>query len=270
MSESGLHDGRFLRIERMLGREGIERLSRAFVCVIGLGAVGSYATEALARAGVGRLRLVDFDVVRLSNINRQLYALSSTIGVKKCQLARARVLEINPRCEVEAMDTFVHRDTVESVIDSSPTFVVDAIDSFAPKVVLLETLRKREMPTISSMGAALRTDPTLVRVGPLSEVNTCPLAAKVRKALRKIGSPVDIDCVYSTERTDYLPASAKDPGPEEPDDTLVRGRKRRTLGSLPTLTGIFGLVAANHVIRSITLGGGAGHDKKPEAVDRQL
>lgn len=254
MSEGELHDGRFTRIERMIGREGLERLSRAFVCVIGLGAVGSYATEALARAGVGRLRLVDFDEVRLSNINRQLYALQSTVGRKKCELARARVLEINPNCHVEAMEVFVHRDTVDSVIADGPTIVIDAIDSFTPKCVLLETLRRREISMVSSMGAALRTDPTLIRVGPLSGIHNDPLAAKIRKVLRKAEVPVDMTCVYSTERTDHLPQSAKEPSASEADDMLVRGRKRKTLGSLPTLTGMFGLTAANHAIRQIASG----------------
>ena len=191
MNAGELHDGRFTRIERMVGREGLERLSRARVCVVGLGAVGSYATEALARAGVGRLRLIDFDEVRLSNINRQLYALQSTIGRKKCELARERVLEINPACDVEALDLFVHRDTVDAAIAGELTLVIDAIDSFTPKVVLLETVRKRGIPLIASMGAALRTDPTLVRVGPLHEVHNCPLAAKIRKALRKVDVPLD-------------------------------------------------------------------------------
>lgn len=254
MSDGELHDGRFTRVERMIGKAGIERLSHAFVCVVGLGAVGSYATEALARAGVGRLRLVDFDEVRLSNINRQLYALDSTVGRKKCELARERVKLINPKCEVEAMELFVHRDTVDAVLDGGPTLVIDAIDSFTPKCVLLETLRRREIAMVASMGAALRTDPTLIRVGPLSAVHNDPLAAKIRKVLRKADVPLDITCVYSTERIDLLPRSAMEPGASEGDDMLVRGRKRRTLGSLPTLTGIFGLMAANHAIWRIIHG----------------
>lgn len=249
MSESELHDGRFARIERLIGEASLRRLSDAFVVVVGLGAVGSYATEGLARAGVGRLRLVDFDEVRLSNINRQLYALESTIGRKKCELARERVLQINPKCQVEAMDCFVHNDTIDAVLAGEPDLVIDAIDSFTPKAILLESLLRREIPVISSMGAALRTDPTLVRVGPMQKVHGCPLAAKIRKALRKKEMPLDFTCVYSIEPTCHLPPEATHIGSEPMEDSLIRGRKRSTLGSLPTLTGIFGLTAANAAIQ---------------------
>ena len=135
------------------------------------------------------------------------------------------------------------------MLDGQPDLVIDAIDSFTPKVILLETLIRRGIPVISSMGAALRTDPTLVRVGPIGKVAGCPLAAKVRKALRKRGLPLDSTCVYSIEPTHQLPESAMNPGVEHAEDGLVRGRKRRTLGSLPTLTGIFGLTAANAAIQ---------------------
>ncbi len=249
MPDAELHDGRFIRLQRLIGEESLRRLSRSFVVVVGLGAVGSYATEALARAGIGKLRLVDFDEVRLSNINRQLLALGSTLGRKKCELAAARVRDINPRCEVHALDCFVHCDTLDLVLEGEPDLVVDAIDSFTPKVVLLEELIRRNIPVISSMGAALRTDPTMVRVGPMRKVAGCPLAAKLRKALRKKGLPLEFTCVYSLESTCHLPREAIDMGAEENDDCLVRGRKRRTLGSMPTLTGIFGLTAANAAIQ---------------------
>jgi tRNA threonylcarbamoyladenosine dehydratase len=252
MDEPPIHDGRFARIERMVTSAGLARLQRARVTIIGLGAVGSYATEALARAGIGHLRLVDFDEVRLSNINRQLFALESTVGRKKTHVARERVLQINPRCRVEIMDVFVHTDTVDAVLDGGADVVIDAIDALTPKVELLAALRGRNMRMVSSMGAALRTDPSQIRVGTIEEVHHDPLAAKVRKALRKRGIPVDIRCVYSTESTDHLPPAATEPGPStSSEDTYDRGRRRKTLGSLPTLTGIFGLTAANEVLRMI-------------------
>lgn len=251
MDEPPIHDGRFARIERMVTTAGLARLQRARVVVIGLGAVGGYATEALARAGVGHLRLVDFDEVRLSNINRQILALESTVGRKKAHVARERVLQINPACSVEIMDVFVHHDTLETVLAGPIDFVVDAIDAFAPKVELIAALRQRRMPMIASMGAALRTDPSQIRVGSLEDVHHDPLAAKVRKALRKRGCPVDIHCVYSIEPTQHLPRTAIDCDPAACEDIYARGRRRRTLGSLPTLTGIFGLTAANEVIRRI-------------------
>lgn len=251
MDRPSTHDGRFARIERMVTSAGLARLQGARVTVIGLGAVGSYATEALARAGVGHLRLVDFDEVRLSNINRQLFALESTVGRKKAQVARERVLQINPGCCVEIMEVFVHTDTVDAVLAGEVDVVVDAIDAFTPKVELLATLRSRNMRMISSMGAALRTDPSQIRVGMIEDVHHDRLAARVRKALRKRGIPVDIRCVYSTEPTHDLPSAVVQGGQPTAEDTYDRGRRRKTLGSLPTLTGIFGLTAANEVIRMI-------------------
>jgi tRNA A37 threonylcarbamoyladenosine dehydratase len=249
-----LHDGRFVRTERMLGREGMRRLSQARVAVIGLGAVGSYATEALARAGVGYLRLVDFDEVRLSNINRQLYALESTVGRRKVEIAAERVQQINPRCHTDPRPIFVHSDTLGEVLAEPLDAVIDAIDSFTPKLELLAALHRRDVLAISSMGAALRTDPSLLRVGPIAEVHHCPLAAKLRKGLRQRSIEPVLPCVYSTEPTHHLRREAIDPDPSANEDLLVRGRPRRTLGSLPTLTGIFGLTAANYILQRLASG----------------
>jgi tRNA threonylcarbamoyladenosine dehydratase len=239
----------FSRIERMIGADGLARLQACHVAVIGLGAVGSYAVEALARAGIGRLRLVDFDQVRPSNINRQLYALHSTLGQAKAQIARLRVGDINPACRVESMSLFVHRDTLDPVLAGPPDLVIDAIDSLAPKIELLTALVSRGIPIVSAMGAALRTDPAGVRVGPLSEIHHCPLAGKVRKKLRTRSIATDFPCVYSIEPVDLLPSSARGHDETAEEDFPQRGRKRSVLGSLPTLTGIFGLTAANTALR---------------------
>jgi len=238
----------------MVGREGLERLERSRVVVVGLGAVGSYATEALARAGVGHLRLVDFDEVRLSNINRQLHALHSTLGRSKVLVARERILDINPDCQVEALRLFVHRETLDQVLAGPPDLVIDAIDSLTPKVELLAAVQTRCIPVVSSMGAALRTDPQSIRVGPLAQTRICPLAAKIRKALRRRGVSLDLPCVYSVEPLMHLPPGAIDLDGAANEDCLVRGRRRRALGSLPTLTGMFGLAAANKALE-ILLGG---------------
>jgi tRNA A37 threonylcarbamoyladenosine dehydratase len=246
-----LSDERFSRIERMIGRTGLDRLHNSRVTVVGLGAVGSYAVEGLARAGVGHFRLIDFDKIQTTNINRQLYALESTIGRPKCDVAKERVLAINPHCHVEAMNIFVHRDTIDQVLSDSPHLVIDAIDSLSPKVELLASLVTRNIPLIASMGAALRTDPTLIRVGPLSEVRNCPLAKKVRKFLRNRNIPVDFPCVYSIESLTNLPDSAIAPLTESDTPIIDRGRLRRTIGSLPTLTGIFGLTLANSAIKML-------------------
>ncbi|MBI5831138.1 MAG: ThiF family adenylyltransferase [Armatimonadetes bacterium] len=158
---------RFARMELMVGAEGIARLRGSFVVVVGLGAVGSYCVEALARAGVGRLRLVDHDTVHASNLNRQLYALEATLGAPKAMLAAERVLAIDSECRVEPVTQYCDASTLPGLLDGSPDLVCDCIDSFAAKVELLSEARRRGLPLVSSMGAALRTDPTQIRVGTL-------------------------------------------------------------------------------------------------------
>jgi len=244
---------RFRRMEMMLGAEGLARLRAARVTVVGLGAVGSYATEALARSGVGHLRLIDPDIVRESNINRQLYALTSTLGRPKIEVAAARVRDINPDCAVEAIRTFVHVETLDEVLGGDPDVVLDAIDAFTPKLELIAAALERGAPLISSMGAALRSDASRVRVGMLAETVGCPLARKLRSGLRKRGLEPCLPCVYSDEVVDRARVF---PPEELTADELDRGRRRRALGSLPTLTGIFGLTLANEAIKRLVISPG--------------
>lgn len=242
-------EDRLARIRLMLGEEKLERLKKSFVTVVGLGAVGSYAVEGLARSGVGRLRLADFDVIRASNINRQLYALGTTLGRHKASAAAERVLDINPHCRVEPLNLFAGEETFPALLDGNPDLVIDAIDSLGPKAGLIAAVVKRGLPLISSMGAALRTDATAVRVGPVKDVRGCPLAAKVRNLLRKSGTHLDFTCVYSTEPVGDLKKRRQvDPETEH----FEQGRRRAALGSLPTVTGIFGLTIANEALRLLT------------------
>lgn len=243
---------RYSRILRFVGEEGMVRLHEACVLVVGLGAVGSYAVEGLARAGIGRLRLVDFDTIQPSNINRQLYALESTVNRPKCAVAAERVHDINPDCQVEALRLFLHSDTLEEVFqDCQPSFVVDAIDSLAPKVELMAYLQAQGIPFISSMGAALRSDPTKIGIGRLRNVHGCPLARMIKKRFRKRGLTMDCVCVHSSE--DISSVRRANLGEPEPStlEEARRGRQRHVLGSLPTITGIFGLTIANYVIQQI-------------------
>lgn len=242
-------EDRLARIRLMLGEEKLERLKNSFVTVIGLGAVGSYAVEGLARSGVGRLRLADFDVIRASNINRQLYALGTTLGRHKSAAAAERVLDINPHCRVEPVNLFASEETFPALLDGNPDLVIDAIDSLGPKAGLIAAVVKRGLPLISSMGAALRTDAAAVRVGPVKDVKGCPLAAKVRNLLRKSGTHLDFTCVYSLEPVGELKKRRQvDPETEH----FEKGRRRAALGSLPTVTGIFGLTIANEALRLLT------------------
>jgi tRNA threonylcarbamoyladenosine dehydratase len=238
---------RFTRIRLFLGEERFEKLQATSVTVVGLGAVGGYVVEALTRAGISRLRLVDFDTVQPSNINRQILALETTIGRPKTEVARERVLAINSSCDVEALQLFVGEETMEEILSPSPNLLIDAIDSLNPKVQLLTAAYHRRIPILTSMGAALRTDPTKIQFGDLFTTRKCPLARRLRKRLRHNGIERGIECIYSTEEVhfDYQPPVRDDTSAHSFTD---RGRARRTLGSLPTLTGIFGLCLANRAI----------------------
>jgi len=236
-------DQQFARTELMLGAEGLRRVREAFVVVVGLGAVGGYAAEALARCGFGKMRLIDFDTVEPSNINRQLYALNSTVGMAKTEVAARRIADINPACVIKPLNMFVSAENMAEVFKNKPDYIVDAIDNVVSKAALIKAAGEAGIPIISSMGAAQRTDPSLVRVGYIEDVCGCPLARKVRKLLRKAGASTRMPCVYSTEEvrgTRGTPLTEFDP------------RRRTPIPSLPTLTGIFGLIAAGHVIKEIS------------------
>ncbi len=263
----------FARTELMIGCDALERLRRSCVLVAGLGAVGSYAVEALARSGVGRFRLVDFDVVQPSNINRQLFATWETVGRSKAEVAKERIAAINPKAQVETRQILINDKTLPLLFDgdwtSPPNFVVDAIDSLGPKVALIAEVTRRGLPLISSMGAALRFDASLIRVGKLTDVSHCPLSAQVRKRLRRFEINTDaVRCVYSPEpiRDRMRAATSGSDGlervaPAAPLDASnvdsPPGRPRNSLGSLSTIVGIFGLTLAHEVIAGLTDGFGA-------------
>lgn len=234
----------FGRTRALLGEERFGRLQEASVMVVGLGAVGGYALEALARAGIGHLILVDFDIVEPSNLNRQILALHSTLGRKKGELAAERVRDINPDCRITIKDMFINRDNLEQLFDQPVDMVVDAIDSLNPKCCLIEYLQQHEIPFISSMGAALKTDPSAIRLQTLNQTKNCPLARFIRKRLKRRGCDLGkVVCVCSDEVVS-VPETALFME-DKPSDG---GRQRHTMGSLPTVTAIFGLMMANQVI----------------------
>jgi tRNA A37 threonylcarbamoyladenosine dehydratase len=242
---------RFARTRRLFGDAALDRLRRTRIAVVGLGAVGSYVVEALARSAVGFLRLADFDRVRETNFNRQLYALESTLGQYKTDVAAARVRQINPACEVEALRLFVDREAAEQVLRPPLDVVIDAMDSLNPKVEFLAEAVRRCPPgtlILSSMGAACRTDPAAVRVGDIGKTRECPLAKFVRKKLRARDVTSGIRCVYSVEPVPPAPPDTPDAPPEPLEEELRRGRQRRPLGSFSCLPGIFGLILAREAI----------------------
>ena len=245
---------RFSRLKRLIGPERLDLLRSKTVTVVGLGAVGGYALEGLARAGINHFRLVDFDKVCLTNINRQVLALESTLGRPKVEVARDRVKDINPDCRVETLDLFVDAETVDQVLFPQPDLIIDAIDSLNPKIELLVRITEQGIPVISSMGAALRTDPTLIRVDDIMDSWKCPMAKRIRKRLRRRGVEAGIPCVYSTEDVDFAHSGVEivDEQGQGHDQGIERGRVRQVLGSLPTVTAIFGLTIANLAILQLS------------------
>lgn len=236
-------EDRLSRTRLLLGDHDLDKLRKSTVMVVGCGAVGSFAIEALARAGIGKLILVDFDTVKISNINRQIFALHSTLGLEKTEAAANRLKDIAPDMTVEIIKTLVNADTVADVLNRPVDFVIDAIDSLNPKTILIETLIKRGIGFISSMGAALKTDPSKISIVPMKKTMHCPLAFFVRKRLRKRGVDMSFPVVYSCEDV-----SQKEHLEVPQDIDQPTGRIRLNMGSLPTITGIFGLMCANYAI----------------------
>lgn len=220
---------RLARIKMLFGDEAIKKLQSSSVMIVGCGAVGSFAIEALARCGVNHLILIDFDKIEESNINRQLFALSSTIGTPKVDVAAARICDINPAAHVDALNIFFDAETK---LDAHPDFVIDAIDSVPSKIALYKWCTAQQIPFAASMGAARKTDIGQIKISSISRTTVCPLAAKIRRLSRESGLP-DFPVVYSTEiPTGQLSAN-------------------RTFGSIVTVTGTFGLMLANYAIDNI-------------------
>ena len=220
---------RLHRITLLIGNESVKKLQQSTVMVVGCGAVGSFAIEALARSGVEHLILVDFDKVEESNINRQLFALDSTVGQSKVKVAAQRIHDINPNTKVDIFNMFFDENNIPDV---KPDFVIDAIDTVQSKITLYKWCFDKNIPFISSMGAARKTDLTKVKVGKISKTIVCPLAAKIRHVVRD-SKIKDFPVVYSTENA----TPQKNGG--------------REFGSQITVTGLFGLLMADFCIKKL-------------------
>ncbi len=217
-------------------------LAHAHVLVAGLGGVGSYCAEALARAGVGRLTLVDHDVVAASNINRQLPALLSTVGQPKAELMRARIMDINPACELHILREFLTPDNVIARVPDDVDYVIDCIDSLNCKVALVATSIERGLRVASSMGAGNKLDPARIRLADIAKTYQCPLAAVMRKRLRKRGIFKGVLTVFSDE-----PGRA----PLAPQPVEGSGRARAVNGTVSYMPPIFGLMLAGAVVQQL-------------------
>jgi tRNA A37 threonylcarbamoyladenosine dehydratase len=244
-------DNRFHRTELLLGEKAMASLKDAHVGVFGLGGVGSYAAESLARAGVGKLTLIDFDFVGVTNINRQNIALSSSVGQAKTAVMAERAALINPDCIVDARQEFFCEDNSDALLDLGYDAVIDAIDSFNPKIRLIVESLKKGIPLFSAMGAAGKIDPSMIRVGDISKSTICPLAKRVRKRLRAFNVHSGFEVVYSIEPP-ILPFSPELIDKEKKEFTIDRGRERMIQGSISYLPAIFGLTLSGLVIQKIT------------------
>lgn len=230
----------FSRTTVLLGPELMHELAGAHIAVIGLGAVGAASAEFLARLGVGRFTLVDFDRATPSNLNRNLGVLVDTLGRNKAEIMKERIERINPQAQVDALDVFVHEEHFPLVLEQNYDVLVDAIDSLLPKVLLLRQALGHDYFLISSMGAGGRLDPSQVQAGDLSETRHCPLARHVRKRLRRLGVNGGIRVVFSPEPA--LPAVMP-----ENSELIDRGRPRHINGTVSYMPAVF----AAHITREI-------------------
>ena len=253
MSDSN-YEQRFGGIGRLYGEQELGCIRAMHVCVIGLGGVGSWAVEALARTGVGNLTLIDYDTVAVSNINRQLQATDNTLEQKKADVLAARVKSINPECNVNIIDDFITLDTLADYLDRGYSYVIDAIDSIKFKSGIIYYCKRNKIPVITTGGAGGLIDPTQIKIRDLNKTHNDPLAAKVRSFLRSqygytrnAQRYFGIECVYSLEQPRY-PKEGGKVGFEKPGIHGISMDCNFAYGSSTMVTASFGFVAAARVI----------------------
>ncbi len=229
------------RTELLLGVEKLEMLKSANVLIVGVGGVGAYAAEMIARAGVGRMTIADADVVGESNINRQLVALHSTIGEYKTDILAARLRDINPDLKLRVVAEYIKDEATDTLLDSDKfDYIVDAIDTLSPKVALIEGALRRSIPLVSSMGAGAKTDPTLMEIKDISKSHHCPLAHMLRKRLHKAGIRRGFKAVFSPE-----------PVREGAMILCEERNKKSNVGTISYIPAMFGIGCASVIIRGL-------------------
>jgi len=248
------YDDSFSTLERLYGRSAYRALRRLHICVIGLGGVGSWAVESLARTGVGKITLIDFDTIELSNINRQVIALDSTVGQKKHAALHDRIKGINPACTITIIDEFITENNTAELIQKTHQFnyVIDAIDSIKFKSHLIAHCRRNKIPIITTGGAGGLNDPSKISICDLSKTYNDPLASKVRSRLRQEygfskTKKFGVECVFSSQQQVY-PKDDGTVGPEKPGIHGVSLDCRFGYGSTSFVTGTFGFFAAARAI----------------------
>jgi len=230
----------FSRFAMLVGEEGIEKLKSANILIVGLGGVGSFAAEFLVRSGIGNLTIVDGDTVDITNINRQLPALNSTIGKNKTDVVAERILDINPEINLKKINEFLEPERMEEILTQEKfDYVLDCIDSLSPKLALIITCKRKKIKLVSAMGAGGKTDPSKVMVRDISKTNNCFLAKQIRKKLKKEQIHKGFRCVFSTEIQDENSLKMTDGS----------NYKKSFYGTISYMPAIFGLYAAAEVIR---------------------
>ena len=228
------------RTELLVKEEGIESLQSANILIVGLGGVGSFAAEFLVRSGIGNLTIVDGDTVDITNINRQLPALNSTIGKNKTDVVAERILDINPEINLKKINEFLEPERMEELLTQEKfDYVLDCIDSLSPKLALIITCKRKKIKLVSAMGAGGKTDPSKVMVRDISKTNNCFLAKQIRKKLKKEQIHKGFRCVFSTEIQDENSLKMTDGS----------NYKKSFYGTISYMPAIFGLYAAAEVIR---------------------
>ena len=228
----------FSRTRLLLGGDGLAKLAAARVAVFGIGGVGSFAAEALCRSGIGHFLLVDSDAVDVSNINRQIHATTRTVGQKKTDVMRARMLEINPNADVRTKCEFYEPSRAEAFFTEPLDYIVDAVDTVTAKISLVVEAEKRSIPIVSAMGAGNKLDPTRFEVTDIYRTSVCPLAKVMRKELKKRGVP-RLKVVYSKEP------------PLRPDVPESEDTRRKPPGSVSFVPSVAGLILAGEVVRDL-------------------
>lgn len=229
------------RTRMLLGEEGLERLSKAHVLVVGLGGVGAYAAEMICRAGIGELTIVDGDVVHPTNRNRQLAALISTEGMPKAAVIASRLLDINPELKLNVIAEYIKDDRMIDILNHPYDYVVDAIDTLAPKVFLIFHSLQKNLRVVSSMGAGGKFDPSAIKIADISKSYNCTLARMLRKRLHKLGVHKGFKVVFSSEFHDKTKVCI----------TEGEANKKTTVGTISYFPAIFGCFAASVVIREL-------------------
>ncbi|MCD4769719.1 MAG: tRNA threonylcarbamoyladenosine dehydratase [Bacteroidales bacterium] len=229
------------RTELLLGRERLEKLAAANVLVVGLGGVGAYAAEMLCRAGVGKMTIVDGDNINSTNINRQLHALTSTIGSSKTEVMADRLRDINPDLKLNTINEFIRDERMIEILDQGYDYIVDAIDTLSPKIFLIYHSMEKKIPIVSSMGAGGKLDPTRIQIADISKSYNCKLARILRKRLHKLGIRERFMAVFSPE--------------EVPEESVIlteeEQNKKSNVGTISYMPAMFGCACASVVIRDL-------------------